>query len=243
MQGQCIATDSAYSEALANSWKEQLLLKIARLRYADTPMFLDVSSVISSYQLEGQLERRRTHPSGLTAGVPDATGTGLALGAGAMYTDKPTVSYTPLVGDKFTRSLLRPTPPAALFQLVQAGYPVDVVFQLTTRAINGIYNRSNRPLVPRDADPEFYAVLDALRRVQLSEAIGFRLDRRGADEVALITLRGNRVTPAVEDDIRVLRAALGLSGDAHELRLTFGDLPRDDREVAMLSPIDPRDAG
>ena len=74
-----------------------------------------------------------------------------------------------------------------------------------------------------------------MRRVQLSEAIGFRLDRRGADEVALITLRGSRITPAVEDDIRVLRAALGLSGDAHELRLTFGELPRDDREVAMLS--------
>ena len=134
----------AYSEALANSWKEQLLLNIVRLRYADTPMFLDVSSVISSYQLQGQLSVGGTYSSGLTAGVPDATGTGLALGAGAMYTDKPTVSYTPLVGDKFTRSLLRPIPPAALFQLVQAGYPVDVVFQLTTRAINGIYNRSNR---------------------------------------------------------------------------------------------------
>ena len=224
-----------YSEALANSWKEQLLLNIVRLRYADTPMFLDVSSVISSYQLQGQVNVGGAYSSGLTAGVPDAIGAGLTLGAGAMYTDRPTISYTPLVGEKFTRSLLRPIPPAALFQLVQAGYPVDIVFQVTTRAINGIYNRSNRPLAARDADPEFYAVLDALRRVQLSEAIGFRLERRGADDVSLITFRGSRITPAVEDDIRMLRATLGLSAEARELRLTFGDLPRDDREVAVLS--------
>ena len=90
-----------YSEALANSWKEQLLLNIVRLRYADTPMFLDVSSVISSYQLQGQVNVGGAYSSGLTAGVPDATGAGLTLGAGAMYTDRPTISYTPLVGEKW----------------------------------------------------------------------------------------------------------------------------------------------
>ena len=54
--------------------------------------------------------------------------------------------------------------PAALFQLVQAGYPVDLVFQLATRAINGVYNRTNRAMGSRDADPAFYPLLDALRR-------------------------------------------------------------------------------
>jgi hypothetical protein len=37
-----------YSEALTTSWKEQTLLNIVKLRYADTPVFLEVSSVISS---------------------------------------------------------------------------------------------------------------------------------------------------------------------------------------------------
>jgi len=33
--------------ALADSWKEQTLLNIARMRYGDAPSFMDVSSVIS----------------------------------------------------------------------------------------------------------------------------------------------------------------------------------------------------
>lgn len=224
-----------YSEALASSWKEQMLLNIVKLRYGDTPMFLDVSSVIASYQVQSQVSLSSALSSGLTPGVPDGTGQSLTLGAGALYIDKPTISYAPLLGEKFTRSLLRPIQPTALFQLVQAGFPIDLVFQLTTRAINGVYNRSNRALGIREADPEFYQVLDALRRVQVSEAIGFRLERRGADETALITFSTHRLPRAVIDDIRLLRDTLGIDPGAQELRLTFGDLPRDNREVAMLS--------
>ncbi len=79
---------------------------------------------------------------------------------------------------------------------MQAGYPIDLIFQLAVRAINGIYNRSNRPLGSREADPEFYPLLDALRRQQLSEAIGFRLEKHGPEETSLITIRGDKVTPA-----------------------------------------------
>jgi len=105
---------------------------------------------------------------------------------------------------------------------------------LTVRAINGIYNRSTRGMATRDADPEFYQVLDALRRLQLSEAIGFRLEKRGPEEASLITFRG-KVTPAVEQDSRFVRTVLGLKPDARELNLTFGAVPRNDQELALLT--------
>ncbi|HVK52998.1 MAG TPA: hypothetical protein VM469_14805, partial [Pseudoxanthomonas sp.] len=52
-----------YSSAISESWKEQTLLNIVRLRYADAPMFLDVSSVVASYSAEGQLNGAVNFPS------------------------------------------------------------------------------------------------------------------------------------------------------------------------------------
>jgi len=224
-----------YTEALATSWKQQMLLNIVKLRYADTPVFLDVSSVISSYQVQSQVSLAGAVSSGLTPGLADTVGHGLSIGGSGTYTDRPTITYTPLQGDRFTRSLLRPLAPAALLQLVQAGYPVDLIFQLTVRAMNGLYNRSSRPMASREADQEFYQALDALRRLQLSEAIGFRLEKRGAQETSLITFRGSKHTRAVDDDSRFVRGALGLHPEDPELTLTFGAVPRDDREVALLT--------
>jgi hypothetical protein len=224
----------AYAEALTSSWKEQTLLNIVKLRYADAPVFLEVSSVISSYQLQSQLSLLGTVSSNLTPNVSDTLGRGVTLGATGIYIDRPTITYTPLQGDRFTRELLRPIPPAALFQLVQAGYPIDLTFQLALHAINGIYNRSSRPMFTRAADPEFYQVLDALRRMQLSEAFDFRLEKQAPGEVSLITFH-HEVPPAAERDQQFVRRALGLNPSAQDLTLTLGALPRSDRELALFT--------
>ena len=63
-----------YTEALATSWKQQMLLNIVKLRYADTPVFLDVSSVISSYQVQSQVSLAGAVSSGLTPGLADTVG-------------------------------------------------------------------------------------------------------------------------------------------------------------------------
>jgi hypothetical protein len=36
-----------YTEALSASWKQQMLVNMVKLRYGDTPVFLDVASVIN----------------------------------------------------------------------------------------------------------------------------------------------------------------------------------------------------
>ncbi|MFN3398639.1 MAG: hypothetical protein ACK4ZS_08935, partial [Sulfurimicrobium sp.] len=76
-----------YAAAIGDSWKEQMLLNIVKLRYLDTPVYLDVTSVISSYSLESNV--------GLAANVfPRATDSNnLGLSAAGRYSESPTISY------------------------------------------------------------------------------------------------------------------------------------------------------
>jgi len=78
-----------YGAAIADSWKEQTLLNIVKLRYFDTPTFLDISSVISSYQLQGEFSFSRE----IFSRSPQDSNR--AFGLGGTYTDRPTISYAP----------------------------------------------------------------------------------------------------------------------------------------------------
>jgi hypothetical protein len=221
-----------YIGAVADSWKEQTLLNVVRMRYGDAPSFVDVSSVISAYTFQGQLSASGQATSGRTSTVPS----GLAvLGGSASYIDRPTITYTPLAGEKFARSLLTPIPPSAIFELVQAGFPADTILQLTTRGINGLYNRSSMGGVTREADADYYRVLDALRRLQLSGVVSLRIEKRAGDEAGLLILSGRRAREA-DHDFDFIRKALGVSpGPGGEINLAFGALPRNEHEIAVLS--------
>ncbi len=220
-----------YVGAMADSWKQQTLLNVVRLRYADTPTFMDVSSVITSYAFIGNVAANANANIGAPSTLPNAVG---SIGASGTYVDRPTLSYTPLSGDKFTKSLLRPIPPAAIFQLIAAGHPADFMLQTTVRAINGVYNRSNAGGSIRPADPEFYQLLDALRRLQLSESLSLRIEKRGSEDIGLIVFSGRR-SPEIEQDLEFVRRTLNLTLEDGEVVLVQGALQRAPTELAVLS--------
>jgi hypothetical protein len=222
-----------YTAAVAESWKSQMLLNLVKLRYSDTPVFLDVGQIVSGYTVQSTFTVAGNvfNTNGPVPGVPNSS---IGLGAQGQFTDRPTITYAPLMGERFARSLMTPVPPAAILSLIQAGYPIDLTLRLTVHTLNGIQNRFGGAARRRPADPEFYELLTQLRRIQDSGAIGLRVQRAGREETTLLTLR-QKVDPAIEADIRMVRRMLGLDPQASEFRVVYGAVAANDKEVAMLT--------
>jgi hypothetical protein len=217
-----------YATAIGDSWKEQALLNIVKLRYFDPPVFLDVSSVISSYTLQGQVSL------GARIFRDSPQDTFRELGAQGLYTDRPTIAYAPLTGEKFVNNLLRPIPPQAIFAMIQAGHQADYILQAGVRAINDVYNYSGAPSRLRPRDPAFERVIHIFRRLQQFGALGVRLHKQ-KDAEATILFFSERVDGELAAEIIELKQALGIPPEVKELQLVFGSLRHRDNEIALLT--------
>ena len=65
-----------------------------------------------------------------------------AVGGQAIYTDRPTITYVPMTGEKFLRGLITPIDPKHIFSMLQSGYAADFILGLTVESLNGVRNRS-----------------------------------------------------------------------------------------------------
>ena len=111
-----------YSSSLGESWKRQTLLNIVKLRYLDPPIFVDVGQIVSGYTLQTGVG-----VNGTLSSDKAVQGDFLSANGQAVYTDRPTITYTPLTGNKFIKSLMTPLPPDAVFFTIQSGWPADAV--------------------------------------------------------------------------------------------------------------------
>ena len=216
-----------YITAISDSWKAQMLLNLVKLRHGDAPVFLDVASVITQTGVQGTVGVTGNwwqHPFFSSSGVS-------ALGT---YGEKPTVTYLPMSGEKFARSLMTPIPPAAVLSFLQAGYPADVVLRLTVHTINGIHSRYGYGARAREADPEFYSLIEKLRDIQESGEIGLRVRKTG-DQTASMIVFGRKPNPAVAANRDEIRKLLGLDPASNEFNVVYGSVASSDKELALLT--------
>ena len=220
-----ITTDRMdYGQVIADSWKRQTLLNVVRLHYADVPVFLDVASIINSYSFAGKASAGASLPSRTD---PDV----LNLGTEHTWSNTPTVTYQPLLGERFTRSLLQPVPPSSVFQLMQGGWSVDLVLRTVVSSINGLHNNS----AGVGADPGFNELVETLSRIQQAGGLGIRVEpKKGGNAVVIVLPRGD-ANPELIKDSRRVQQLLGLEGNTSEFEISYGLLPRSGNEVAMLS--------
>lgn len=232
-----IVTDRLpYNEAIARSWKEQTLLNVVKLRYMDTPFFVDVPQITSGYQFVGTA----TANGGIfppTSNLASfAQQLGLTLNAQGAYQDRPTISYQPQTGSQFIRNLTTPINPGSVLFLLQSGYPADLVFDLTVDTINGVKNRSVAGGDLRPADPEFTRVVRALRRAQVSGHVGIRVERdKEKPDAVSFFFQDKDIDPDLARELADVRKILRLSPDRSEFRVVFGATAANPNEIAILS--------
>ncbi len=217
-----------YTTAMAESWKTQMLLNIVKLRYSDTPVFLDVPSVISQYAIQGRVNLGAGWNASVTGGDTQT------LAVEGLYVERPTITYTPLSGDKFTRSLLTPIPPGSLLFLLQSGWPVRLLFGLCVKSINDIDNNSTAPGFVRPPDPRFPELVELLEKVQRSGAIGTRLIKKDKWEASMMTFR-RKVDPETARNLAAARKLMGIDPNATETTVTYGSAPTANNEIAILT--------
>jgi hypothetical protein len=216
-----------YSGSMASSWKEQMLLNIVKFRYFDPPVFLDVSSVVSTRELQTQADataRVFPHPFTTSQGYGN-------FDVNARYTDRPTISYTPLTGDRFINSLLRPIPPQTIFSMIEAGHDAGFILQLAVRGINGVFNSSYSPARERREDPAFDKLVTAIRRIQQAGAIGMRTVPAGKGTAAWVAFRPGA---GVDREISFVKTMLHISAPRDEFLLVFGSRHKPN-EIALLT--------
>ncbi len=159
-----------YGTAIADSWKQQTLLNIVKLRYMDLPVFMDVASIVSGYSMETAI---RVNGQVAKSGAGDTLA---GLGASGTFTDRPTITYIPMTGEKFLRGIITPIDPKHIFFLLQSGYAADFILGMSVESLNGLRNRSTAGGVVREADPAFTRALNLLRDVQAAGAFGMRVE-------------------------------------------------------------------
>lgn len=160
-----------YNQALVGAANEQLLLNLVRLKYRDTPYFLQPTSLSTQYRLEGSVAASIDLGEGGDAAGSSATGFSLS--------ETPTVTWTPLQGDQFVTELLSPIPIEALVLLPQAGWSVERVLRLGVQRIAEVPNAPGASGPTPSYAPvfeEFQDLACALRKLQVEGRLDVRVD-------------------------------------------------------------------
>lgn len=204
-----------YNQALSDSWNEQILLNLVRLRYRDTPVFLEVGTVLAQYSLTGA----GTLGVDITDGPVDDDIYG--IGGAVEFSESPTITYTPLQGEEFVRRLLMPVTPANVLLLSQAGWSIERLMLCCVNRLNGLPNAPSAAGPTPDYRPryaEFHRLARLLRELQVAGYFTFRVDRTGGDEKFLVEILQSQ-DPGLEAKVAEVAEILGLERGRATYRL------------------------
>ena len=100
----------------------------------------------------------------------------MMIGGAARFTDRPTITYTPLTGDEFVKALMTPLSPESVFSTIESGWPAEAILFATVARLNGLRNQEASIAGFSNAEPGFLRVLQLFGRIQAVGAVSLRAE-------------------------------------------------------------------
>lgn len=135
-----------YSDAIRNSEAEQLLKNLVRLRFGTSPELLDLTQVVSQYELEST--------GGIGASFVEGGNTTYPLSAGFSFQESPTITYSPVTGREFALRMLSPIQPWQVYLLSRSGWDLNRLLCATIQQMNNLQNLQTSFGMSRIPTPE-----------------------------------------------------------------------------------------
>ncbi|QPJ63011.1 MAG: hypothetical protein G3M70_14445 [Candidatus Nitronauta litoralis] len=208
---------SNYNVAIQRSNDEQLLLNLVRLRYRDTPFFLEVSSVATQF----------TYSAGANAGSRLESGVKgiFNLGADAAIEERPTVTYAPLQGEDFIHRFLSQVPMQTIVLLARTGWSLERVFRVCFQNLGPLKNAPNASGPTPATAPEYEPFLKAaklVRAINLKNGLQVSLGENGTISGLVLQLndRGRKL-PQTKELLQLLKMPL----DSKQIFFTTQPVP------------------
>jgi hypothetical protein len=198
-------THPAYNQAIVNSLNQQMLLNLVRLKYRDQSYFLKIGSITSALTMAANLGVNSEINMGPAAGLIEPN-------VGLSYVDRPTISYTPLQGEDFLKSILSSISLEAILVMSQSGWSVERIFGICIERMNDLYNapRASGPTPSGEPEyKEFKQMLALFRELQLAGnmEIGPDQDSKTKKMDLVMLFKSADIDPGV---IKELASLLGL---------------------------------
>ncbi len=213
-----------YNERIADQESEQMLLNLVRLRYLEMPRFLNVASVINTYSRGGG--------AGVNGTLNPVNGP-IGANVSGNWTDRPTITYTPMTGQAFAQSLLTPLPPSVIFFMIQSGWSAHRLMRLSNSMINGLHNEIGTPGERRQGDREFHELLDILHQLQKDGALGmhFNGDWPKVDVELVLPKKGR--TGSIDQSIARFKEILNLEKDSSVFEIKYGVIVESENQILV----------
>jgi len=204
--GSIVRGRGLYNEVITHTNNEQTLELIVDARYGEPVGLLSVVSVTANLRASATL--------GGQFGIgPSANYQGnlVPLSAGVAYEQNPTISYVPVQGERFAKSMLTPIGPDLLGLLLSTERDSHRLISVLIKQINGLRNSM---LDPPAARMPFEESIDRLARLQdagqatWTETAGAPASANSPDSLTLVI---HGYAPSNVDAVRELLRMWGLS--------------------------------